>query len=241
MTKHTLTYDHQVIEFELIRKPIKNINLYVKPDMGIVVSANEAVPFDYILEFVRSKARWLLKQVGHFKGVQPEQQLKKSYLSGESFKYLGKQYRLKVKESDGLEGVRYYRGYIYLTVRDKENYDRKEKLIKDWYKTKATEKFQESLKRVYPIVAKYDILMPHIKMRLMKARWGSCLRDKKTILINSELIKAPKLCMDYVILHELIHFKYKNHDNDFYDFMTSLMPDWKQRKAILDEEVVREL
>ena len=132
MTKHTFTYDRQVIEFELIRKPIKNINLYVKPDMGIVVSANEAVPFDYILEFVRSKARWLLKQVGHFKEVQPQQQLKKSYLSGESFKYLGKQYRLKVKESDGLEGVRYYRGYTYLTVKDKENYDRKEKLIKDW-------------------------------------------------------------------------------------------------------------
>jgi len=75
----------------------------------------------------------------------------------------------------------------------------------------------------------------------MKARWGSCLKEKNIILLNSELIKAPKFCIDYVILHELIHFKYRNHDAEFYDFMTSLMPDWKQRKEILDEEVVRQL
>jgi len=75
----------------------------------------------------------------------------------------------------------------------------------------------------------------------MKARWGSCITDKRLILINSELIKAPKYCIDYVILHELLHFKYRNHDAEFYNFMTSLMPDWKQRKEILDEEVVRDL
>lgn len=75
----------------------------------------------------------------------------------------------------------------------------------------------------------------------MKARWGSCIPEKQLILLNSELIKAPKLCIDYVVLHELIHFKYRNHDSNFYDFMTSLMPDWKQRKKILDDQVVREL
>lgn len=163
------------------------------------------------------------------------------YLSGETFKYLGKQYRLKVIEADKCEGVKYFRGYIYLSVKDGSVYSKKEKLIQEWYRTKAIDKFEESLKRIYPFVEKYGINKPDIQIRTMKARWGSCAIDKGYIMLNSELIKAPKLCIDYVVLHELIHFKYRNHDNDFYDFMTSLMPDWKQRKEILDEEVVREL
>jgi predicted metal-dependent hydrolase len=75
----------------------------------------------------------------------------------------------------------------------------------------------------------------------MKARWGSCYRKDKVIILNLELIKAPKYCIDYVVLHELIHFKYKNHDNNFYTFLSSLMPDWKKRKKILDEEVIKDL
>ena len=241
MEKHSITYGGKIIEFEVQRKSVKNINLNVKPDMSVVVSASEKVPLDYILDFVKSKASWIIKNVGYFKDVQPEHTADKVYLSGETFKYLGKQYRLKVEETEEVESVKYYRGYLYLTVKDKQNYSRKEKLIDGWYRDKAKEKFLESLERMHPSVEKYGIEKPEILIRTMKARWGSCTPEKKSILLNSELIKAPKLCIDYVVLHELIHFKYRNHDNDFYDFMTSLMPDWKQRKEILDEEVVREL
>ena len=75
----------------------------------------------------------------------------------------------------------------------------------------------------------------------MKARWGSALTDKKTILLNAELIKDPKYCIDYVVLHELIHFKYNNHSEKFYQMLYSLMPDWEKRKKILDEEIVKDL
>lgn len=241
MEKHSITYGGKIIEFDIQRKNVKNINLNVKPDMTVVVSASEKVPLDYILDFVKSKASWIIKNVGYFRDVQPEHTADKVYLSGETFKYLGKQYRLKVEEIEEVESVKYYRGYLYLTVKDKQNYSRKEKLIDGWYRDKAKEKFLESLERMHPSVEKYGIEKPEILIRTMKARWGSCTPEKKSILLNSELIKAPKLCIDYVVLHELIHFKYRNHDNDFYDFMTSLMPDWKQRKEILDEEVVREL
>ena len=241
MEKHSIAYGNKIIEFALERKKVKNINLNVKPDMSVVVTANEQVPIDYILGFVKSKASWIIKNVGYFKEVQPEHAEKKVYLSGETFKYLGKQYRLKVFETDENEGVKYFQGYIYLSVKDRTLYSQKEKLINDWYRNKANEKFQESLDRIYPFVEKYGISRPRIQIRTMKARWGSCITDKQCILLNSELIKAPKMCIDYVVLHELIHFKYRNHDSDFYDFMTSLMPDWKQRKEILDEEVVREL
>ncbi|MFT9493990.1 M48 family metallopeptidase [Anaerosolibacter sp.] len=239
--KHAITYGGKIIAFDVQRKNVKNINLNVRPDMSIVVSANEKVPMDYILDFVKSKASWIIKNIGYFKDVQSEYTADKVYLSGETFKYLGKQYRLKVVETDESEGVKYYRGYLYLSVKDKHNYTSKEKLINDWYRAKAAEKFAKSLEKMYSYVEKYGIDKPEIQIRTMKARWGSCTPEKKSILLNAELIKAPKLCIDYVVLHELIHFKYRNHNNDFYDFMTSLMPDWKQRKEILDEEIVRDL
>lgn len=241
MEKHSVIYGSKIIEFEVQRKRVKNINLNVRPDMTIVVSAGEKVPLNYILGFVKSKAPWIIKNVGYFKEVQSERTSEKLYLSGESFKYLGRQYRLKVEEIEGPEGVKYYQGYIYLFINDKKDYRRKEKLVNEWYRVKANEKFNESLDRMYEVVKKYGIKKPEIQIRTMKARWGSCITEKQSILLNGDLIKAPKLCIDYVVLHELIHFKYRNHGADFYDFIASLMPDWKQRKEILDEEVVREL
>lgn len=240
MEKNSITYNGKQIEFELQRKNVKNINLNVRPDMTIVVSASDRVPMDYILNFVKDKAPWILKNVRYFCDVQPEHITKKDYVSGETFKYLGKQYRLKVEETE-TEGVKYFQGFIYLNIKDKNNYDRKEKLLNDWFREKAELNFRESLERVYPVIEKYGIKKPEIQIKTMKARWGSCIREKNTILLNYELIKAQKFCIHYVVLHELIHFKYRNHDADYYDFLTSLMPDWKQRKEILDEEVVREL
>lgn len=241
MEKHTITYSGRTIEFKLHRKQVKNLNLNVKPDMTIVVSANEQVPLKAILGFVKGKAPWILRNVSYFKDAQPEHLSRKDYVIGETFKYLGKQYRLKVEEVDVSEGVKYYQGFIYLYVKDKKNYTRKETLLNDWFRNKAELNFKASLDRIYPIIEKYGIKKPEIQIRTMKARWGSCIKDKQMIMLNYELIKAPKFCIDYVVLHELIHFKYRNHDAEFYNFMTSLMPDWKQRKEILDEEVVREL
>jgi predicted metal-dependent hydrolase len=240
MEKHTITYKSQNLEFELIRKNVKNINLNTKPDMTITISANEKVPLDYIKSFVKDKAPWIMKNISYFKDVQSEIHIKKDYVSGESFKYLGKQLRLRVQEAEK-EEVKYYRGFIYLSVNDKEDYKKKDFLMSKWYRGKATIIFEESLDKMYQLIEKYEIKKPSISIRTMKARWGSCIKDKNIVLLNYELIKAPKYCIDYVVLHELIHFKFRNHDKEFYSFMTALMPDWKKRKDILDEEVVRNL
>lgn len=241
MEKHSINYGDKTIEFELLRKNVKNLNLNVRPDMTISVSANENVPLEDIIRFVKDKAQWIVKNVKYFKDVQPEHVSNKEYVSGETFKYLGRQYRLVVEQVDKNENVKLYQGYFYLYVKDKANTKRKEKLMDNWFRNKADIIFNESLDRVHSTLEKYDINKPEIQLKTMKARWGSCLKDKGIILLNYELIKAPKFCIDYVVLHELIHFKYRNHDDNFYDFMTSLMPDWKKRKEILDEEVVREL
>lgn len=95
--------------------------------------------------------------------------------------------------------------------------------------------------RMYEKLEKYGIEKPKISIRKMKTRWGSCSKNRQKIILNSELIKAPKACIDYVVLHEIIHLLHRNHDRKFYNFLTIYMPDWKKRKAILDSEIVCEV
>lgn len=219
MDKHQIEYANRIIEFFIERKDVKNVNLNIKPDMTIMVSASEKVPLSFIYDFVKSKGGWIVKNVKTFEQVQPYKQSEREYVSGESYKYLGKQYRLRVEVTSEEERVKYYRGFIILMVKDPSNRARKVKLMDDWYHEKATRIFEESLEKQYLLVQKYGIQRPKIEQRVMKARWGSALIDSNTILLNSELIKAPKHCIDYVVLHELIHFQYNDHKDSFYNML----------------------
>ncbi|MCU5052767.1 M48 family metallopeptidase [Bacillus cereus] len=241
MERHQMQYANKIIEFTIRRKNVKNVNLNIKPDMSIEVSAHDRVPLNFIYDFVKSKSPWILRNVKNFENVQTYKQSEREYISGESFKYLGKQYRLRVQLVEEKETVKYFRGFIYIFVKDTNNLNRKAKLMNQWYRQKARKTFYESLNKMFPCVQKYGVEKPFMELRAMKARWGSALIDKNTILLNAELIKAPKYCIDYVILHELIHFKYNDHSENFYKMLYALMPDWEKRKEILDEEIVREL
>ena len=240
MEMYEVTWRGQTIYFELKRKNVRNINLNLKPDMTVMVSANVRVPIEVIQEFVKSKASWIIKNTGYFDNAQPEVGKEKEYVSGETFKYLGRQIRLKVTEG-AYDDIRYSRGYLQLTIKDKAAVTRKEALVQQWLRERAKKIFREVLDKTFPIVEKHGVKKPIINLRSMKARWGSCIKDKSIIILNSELIKAPKYCIEYVVLHELVHFIYSNHSADFFGFLASIMPDWQQRKRTLDEEVIRSL
>ena len=240
MEIYEVAWRGQTIYFELKRKNVRNINLNLKPDMAVMVSANARVPIEVIQDFVKSKASWIIKNAGYFDNAQPEAKTEREYVSGESFKYLGRQIRLKVVEGAS-EDIRYSRGYIQLTVKEKATVMRKEVLVQKWFRQRAQKVFCDVLDKMFLIVEKHGVKKPIVKMRGMKARWGSCLKDKSTVILNSELIKAPKYCIEYVVLHELVHFIYSNHNADFFGILASIMPDWKERKRILDEEVIRSL
>lgn len=240
MEIHEVTWRGQTIYFELQRKNVRNINLNLKPDMTVMVSANERVPIEVIQEFVKSKASWIIKNTSYFDNVQPEAGKEKEYVSGETFKYLGRQIRLKVTEGS-YDDIRYSRGYLQLAIKDKASVTRKEALVRQWFRRRAKKIFHEVLDQNYPIVEKHGVKKPVINIRSMRARWGSCVKDKRIIILNSELIKAPKYCIEYVVLHELVHFIYSSHSADFFGFLASIMPDWQERKRTLDEEVIRSL
>ncbi len=235
-----MTYGKHKIQYTLSRKKVKNINLNLKPDLIVEVSANHDVPIEKIHSFVKRKASWIVKNKEYFFKTLPETKYEREYVSGETYKYLGRQYRLKVLKNKE-ESVKCKRGFFYLYTKDTKNFEMKSQMLKEWYKEKSLKVFNESLEKTYKLMKKYGVPKPKISIRSMKARWGSCMVSKKTILLNTELIDAPKFCIDYVMLHELIHFKYGNHDKKFYKLQEALMPDWKKRKEILDTEVVKSL
>lgn len=228
----------KVIEFELIRKNVKNINLTVRPDFSITVSAKPTIPVDVIYQYLNHKSNWIMQRIGRFNNTKSENVVEHEYVTGESFKFLGKQYRLDVDLTTSTERVLLAEGFIKLYVRNKNKKTTKARLLDEWYREQAKTAFLESLERMYKIIDSQVSSMPKLDYKVMKKRWGSCLRAKSTILLNLELIKAPMYCVDYVVLHELIHFVHKNHDSKFYELLTVLMPDWKLRKEILDQEIV---
>ncbi|GAB2318007.1 SprT family zinc-dependent metalloprotease [Alkalibacterium sp. s-m-22] len=243
MSAHKIHFNSHVIDFEVERKNVKNININVRPDRTIKVSAKSSVPLDYIQELIKKKAPWILNQMREFEQAQPERANEREYVSGESYKYLGKQYRLRVKNVDKKEeeGVKYYRGFIHMYVLENTDNNSRKGLIDSWYKKRANSIFSELFDKVYPKIEKYNVPKPSLQTRSMKTRWGSAHVNKNMILLNLDLIKAPKPCIEYVILHELIHFKYNDHSSNFYEMLYTLMPDWKRRKEILDKEVVKDL
>ncbi|HEY5714445.1 MAG TPA: SprT family zinc-dependent metalloprotease, partial [Candidatus Gracilibacteria bacterium] len=172
------------------------------------------------------KALWLKKQVKDLKRLQPNRS-KREYVSGESFLYLGRQYRLIVEESDKNE-VHFANGRIVLQTKDRS---KNQEILEKWYLERAEKVFQER----YKVMLKkfeYDFI-PELAMRKMEKRWGSFLAKKK-VLLNPELIKASKECIDYVITHELCHMKYLNHSPAYYRFLTSKCPNWKAVKEELE-------
>lgn len=240
MERHSVEYGSKLIEFTLVRKNVKKINLIISPSLEVKVSASPEVPLDYIKKFILKKGRFILKNIKIYMKSNMVEKTPKKYISGESFRYLGKQYRLKVvkhKENH----VRYIRGYIYLFVNDLNDINLKEKLIRDWYLERLEIISDLLLQKIYKLIKKYGVKKPSLSYRKMRSRWGSCYNDENKIALNLDLIESPKFCIEYVILHELVHFKYSNHNKPFYDLMSSLMIDWEFRKNILDYEIIRDL
>jgi hypothetical protein len=238
MEKHIITYKNKKIEFTLIRKNVRNINLRTRADASVMISANEQVPTEFILDFVKKKAPWIYKNQEKYANLQTRMNDSKEYVSGEGFRLLGRQLRLKVYESKD-EFISLNADFLEVHVKNKNNLIKKRNLVDEYYKNISQKIFVESMDRMVQTIRLP--FTPDIKVKQMISRWGSCVVTKKLIILNSSLIYAPKFCIDYVVLHELLHFENPNHGKKFYKSMTSYMPEWKQCKKLLDEVVVREI
>lgn len=217
------------MEIEIVRKDVKHINIKVKPNCDVVLTAPIDTKETDIAYVLKKRAEWIDKKVAFYKEYQ--HQAPKEYVSGENFCYLGRNYRLKVIGSRS-EGVKLQRGYLQVFVKNTANLERKKRLVKAWYLAKAEVHFQKAIEK-YQALVKREI--ENIRIREMKTRWGSCNPAKGYINLNSELIKKPTECIEYVIFHELVHLVYADHSIRFYNYLNLYMPDWKKRKKRLEK------
>lgn len=223
-----------IISYQLTRKKVKNVNLRIKPDGSVLVSANLRVPVSFIDDFIRQKQDFIFSALAKYE-VKRElhQDAPKQYISGESYTLFGKSFSLKVEETEK-EIVYADEIYIYLKVKDKENFRHKEILMTEWLKKYQTAVFQDLIAQTYAKFQKYNVPFPTLKIKTMKSRWGSCQPQKGIITLNSRLIDAPRDSVEYVVLHEFAHFIHPNHSKQFWDLVTMMMPDWKARRRVLE-------
>lgn len=207
----------------------KTLGITVTPEGKVLLSA----PLGSSLELIESKllkrARWIVKQQSYFLSFGTHTPPKK-YVSGESHYYLGKQYMLKVM--NGKPNSAKYKGR-YFEVVCSQKY-KAEELMRSWYREHAKIKFTEIAEPIITRFAKYGISPSSIYIQEMGNRWGSCT-PKGKIILNTELIKAPKPCIEYVITHELCHLLHHDHTKAFFELLEAEMPDWKRWKNKLEK------
>lgn len=230
----SVTADGKEIRYELERKEVKNLNLRVRPDGAVYVSANASVSVDAVDAFVTRRGGWILQQRRKF-AESAVAASERRYVSGETFYILGRGLRLLVTkgasdrvESDGV--------HLRLEVKNPDDYALKERCVTRYLDTRCREVFGEILEEFYPLVQKYGAPRPVLRLRDMKSRWGSCLPEKGVITLNKRLIEAPRNCVEYVIIHELCHLVYPEHSARFYRFLSMFLPDWQNRKRVLDRD-----
>ena len=216
------------IEVQINRKKIKNMYVYVKPPNGaVLVSAPLNMSDDAIERFVRSKAGWIKVQQTKFARQLP--QTERQYVSGETLYLWGKQYLLNVDFSNK-NSIELSDNIVKLTVRQDSTVKQREKFVREWYR----ELLKIEITRLLP---EYENLTglkcKSWQTKYMTSRWGTCNTAERKIWFNLQLAKKPVECLEYIILHELIHLRIKNHGADFIVLMDKYMPLWREVKKKL--------
>ena len=220
-----VTVNGETVEYELFTKSVKNINLRVERDGTVRVSAPKTVPKERVDEFVQKNIDFIRKVRAKYAAM-PKRERGVVY-------FLGKRYEYAVREGTR-DRVRMEEGQLILetTRPGDETY---EQLILSVYEEEMCRRlFPEVVQRLLPLVEPYGVQMPKVSPRRMSTRWGSCTMAKGSIRLNTELIHYPVACIEQVALHELCHFVHGDHSKDFYALLTRLMPDWRERKRLLE-------
>ncbi len=229
---HTLHFGDTAIEYTLTYAARKTLAIHVHPDRSVTVKAPAGSDFAAVEGFLRKRAPWILRKQAEFAALPPRQPPRR-YVSGESFQYLGRHYRLKVIEGER-EWVKLARGYLEVTTPNKANTAYVQAQVDLWLRRQAQRHFYERVVALLPRFKPLALPEPELAVRAMKSRWGSCT-GKGKITLNLHLMRAPRPCIDYVVVHELCHLVEHNHGKGFYALMDRVMPEWRKRREELKQ------
>lgn len=230
-TTASVQYGARTIEYVVYRASRKTVAIDVYPDQRVEVRVPLDADAARVTETVRRHAQWIVRQQRQFAAYPAEAQ-PRTYVSGESYRYLGRQYRLKVEHGTPTT-VRLQRGILQVTVPTGAGADQVQRAVERWYRERAQRVFQARLDACYPRVASLGLPYPPFELRRMKTRWGSCSRAG-VIRLNLRLIQAPRDCIDYVIIHELCHLKEHNHSKRYYALLERALPEWRELREKLN-------
>jgi hypothetical protein len=226
---NAIQFGSRTIDFCLEYSDRKSLGITVTPEMEVLVKAPTGTSIEKVKEKIIKKAPWIIKQQSFFLSFQPKTS-KRKFISGETHLYFGRQYRLQIsigtEESVKLKGK-----FIEVTASEKS---RAKDLLNDWYLQHARAKFHAIATPLIDKFKKHKVEPSSIVLRDMPTRWGSCT-PKGKIILNPELIKASKGCIEYVIIHELCHLVYHDHTQRFLDLQSKEMKDWDKWKMKLEK------
>ena len=215
---------------EVEQKEIKNLHLSVYPPKGKVrIAAPSKMNLDTIRIYAISKLSWIKKQQAKIQNQKRE--APREYLTKESHYYFGKRYLLKVIELDTVPTVNLAHKTIELYVRPGSNAKKHQEVLDTWYREQLRRAASELLIKWEN---KMDVKVSELGIKKMKTKWGTCNEPAKRIWLNFELVKKPLECIEYIVVHEMVHFKERNHNNKFISYMNYFLPEWKQLKAELN-------
>jgi predicted metal-dependent hydrolase len=220
------------IKIDVVRKDIKNIHLAVYPPTGRVrIAAPLRINDDAIRLFAISKLGWIKRHQRKFEGQERISPIE--YKNRESHYFQGKRYLLNIIEEDKPpKVVLKNKTYIDLYVRPQTPADKRHEIMNEWYRSQLKKQIPELIEKWEK---KLNVKVGEWQVKLMKTKWGSCNIEKKRIWINLELAKKPINCLEYLVVHEIVHLIERNHNDKFLYYMDKYLHDWKQIKTELNK------
>ena len=232
VTASSITYGRHELAFTVEVRPRRTLSISVHPDQRVHVLSPPDVPLAQIQARVSRRAPWILRQQAYFQQFRPATPARR-YVSGETHLYLGRQYRLRLEEAATAQ-VKLIRGRLVVHTPRPADTAHTAQLLRQWYQQRAAEQFPVVLQQCLPLLSEYQLSTPTLHQHYLQKRWGSCSPAGR-ITLNTDLIRADKSCIAYVILHELCHLVEPNHSRRFYRLLATVVPDWERRKQKLEK------
>jgi predicted metal-dependent hydrolase len=219
------------IEIDVVRKDIKNMHLAVYPPHGrIRLSAPSKTDDEVLRLYAISKLGWIKKHVKSFK--EQARETKRDYVSGESHYFNGKRYLLEVQNHEGYAKVKLVGiNKIQLWVKPDTSVEEKATIMKEWYRKQLKNQLPALIEKWEKVIG---VKANDWGVKHMKTKWGACNTDDKRIWINLELSKKPISCLEYILVHELVHLHERNHNERFISLMDKFMPKWRLHRDELN-------
>lgn len=220
------------IKIDVVRKDIKNIHLAVYPPTGRVrIAAPLKVNEDAIRLFAVAKLGWIKRNQKKFEGQERISQ--REYKQRESHYFQGRRYLLNITETEGASKVILKsKKFIELFVRPETTVEKRHEIMTEWYRVQLKKQIPSIIEK-WEAILKVKVLDWQVKQ--MKTKWGSCNIEKKRLWVNLELAKKPEHCLEYIIVHEMVHLLERHHNERFLYYMDTYLPSWRQLKTELNK------